>query len=157
MMTGPPTQAALLVSACIALCESQPEKSEATSDDEADPAHPHRYRPASDHDWPVHINPHQVEQRTAAKITPATIENVFWSMSDHPKFLRSRLKGAVALTEIIKPGHSQLKPECGARGHQAGGFFRPRIMREFCLIPRARLSSGSSRTSHSRLIVTRSG
>jgi hypothetical protein len=71
-------------------------------------------------------------------------------MSDHPKFLRSRLKSAVALTEIIKPGHSQLKPECGARGHQAGGFFRPRIMREFCLIPRARLSSGSSRTSHSR-------
>ena len=29
MMTGPPTQAALLVSACIALCKSQPEKSEA--------------------------------------------------------------------------------------------------------------------------------
>ena len=28
-MTGPPTQAALLVSACIALCKSQPEKSEA--------------------------------------------------------------------------------------------------------------------------------
>ena len=137
--------------------ERRSSPSEATSDDEADPTHPHRYRPASDRDWPVHINPHQVEQRTAAKITPATIENVFWSMSDHPKFLRSRLKGAVALTEIIKPGHSQLKPECGARGHQAGGFFRPRIMREFCLIPRARLSSGSSRTSHSRLIVTRSG
>src|SRR5215471_1939312 len=35
MMTGPPTQAALLVSACIALCKSQPEKSEATRDDEA--------------------------------------------------------------------------------------------------------------------------
>src|SRR5215813_7436580 len=63
MMTGPPTQAAILVSACMALCKSQPEKSEATRDDEADPAHPHRYRPVPDHDWPVHINPHQVEQR----------------------------------------------------------------------------------------------
>ena len=30
-MTGPPTQAALLVSACITLCKSQPEKSEASS------------------------------------------------------------------------------------------------------------------------------
>ena len=54
MMTGPPTQAALLVSACIALCKSQPEKSEATRDDEADPARPHRYRPVPNHDWPVH-------------------------------------------------------------------------------------------------------
>src|SRR6266705_3256470 len=33
-------------------------KSEATSDDEADPAHPHRYRPTSDHDWPVHTIRH---------------------------------------------------------------------------------------------------
>ena len=39
----------------------------------------------------------------------------------------------------------------GARGYRAGGFFCPRIMREFCL--RARLSSGWSRTSHNRLIV----
>src|SRR5215813_13304328 len=54
MMTGPPTQAALLVSACITLCKSQPEKSEATRDDEADPARPHRYRPVPNHDWPVH-------------------------------------------------------------------------------------------------------
>jgi hypothetical protein len=38
------TEAALFVSACIALCESQPEKSEATSDDEADPAHACRLR-----------------------------------------------------------------------------------------------------------------
>jgi hypothetical protein len=44
---GRQTEAALLVSASIALCESQPEKSEATSDDEADPTHPHRYRPGS--------------------------------------------------------------------------------------------------------------
>src|SRR5262249_54435612 len=39
----------------------------------------------------------------------------------------------------------------GARGHRAGGFFCQRVMREFCL--RALLSSGWSRTSHSRLIV----
>src|SRR5260370_10027732 len=44
---GRQTEAALLVSASIALCESQPEKSEATSDDEADPTHPHRYRAGS--------------------------------------------------------------------------------------------------------------
>ncbi len=54
------------------------------------------------------------------------------------------------MTGIIKTGPLAAKPEWGARGHQAGGFFRPRIMREFCLIPKARLSSGSSRTSHSR-------
>ena len=39
MMTGPPTEAARLVSACIALCKSQPEKSEATRDDELQLAH----------------------------------------------------------------------------------------------------------------------
>src|SRR5262249_57914811 len=70
MMTGPPTQAAILVSACMALCKSQPEKSEATRDDEADPAHPHRYRPVPDHDWPVHISRTKGNSATTAKITP---------------------------------------------------------------------------------------
>src|SRR5262249_2124369 len=84
MMTGPPTQAALIVSACIALCKSQPEKSGATRDDEADPARPHRYRPVPDHDWPVHINRTRWNTATTAKITPATRENVFRSISDHP-------------------------------------------------------------------------
>jgi hypothetical protein len=37
------------------------------------------------------------------------------------------------------------------RGHRAGGFFM------FCLTLKARLTSGSSRTSHSRLIFARSG
>src|SRR5262249_32110336 len=40
-----------------------PEKSEASGDDEADPAEPHRYRPVPDVNWPAHINSHQVEQR----------------------------------------------------------------------------------------------
>ena len=43
--------------------ESKPQKSEASGDDEADPAEPHRYRPVPDVNWPAHINPHQVEQR----------------------------------------------------------------------------------------------
>src|SRR5215471_20045759 len=65
MMTGPPTQAALLVSACITLCKSQPEKSEATRDDEADPARPHRYRPVPDHDWQQHPSILAVKCNTA--------------------------------------------------------------------------------------------
>src|SRR5215831_4678151 len=47
----------------LSLAKSQPEKSEATSDNEGDPAHPHRYGPVSDDDGPLHENPHQVEQR----------------------------------------------------------------------------------------------
>src|SRR6516164_8907547 len=65
MMTGPPTRAALLVSACIALCKSQPEKSEATRDDEADPARPHRYRPVPDQDWQQHPSILAVKCNTA--------------------------------------------------------------------------------------------
>src|SRR5262249_22036636 len=47
----------------LSLAKSQPEKSETTSDNEGDPAHPHRYRPVSDDDGPVHNNPRQVGQR----------------------------------------------------------------------------------------------
>src|SRR5262249_52316716 len=47
----------------LSLAKSQPEKSEATSDNESDPTHPHRYRPISDDDGPLHKNPHQMEQR----------------------------------------------------------------------------------------------
>src|SRR5438874_1047833 len=54
--TGRQTGAALRFSVHRALRVSA-RKSKATSDDEADPAHPHRYRPASDHDGPAHINP----------------------------------------------------------------------------------------------------
>src|SRR6266849_1799314 len=50
-------------SACDARCECQPPNSEDTSDDECDPAHPHWCRPVSNHDWPTHIDPQQVEQR----------------------------------------------------------------------------------------------
>src|SRR5262245_62087771 len=46
----------------LSLAKSQPEKSEATSDNEGDPAHPHRYGPVSDGDGPLQENPHQVEQ-----------------------------------------------------------------------------------------------
>src|SRR5215470_14482183 len=45
------------------LAKSQPEKSEATSDNEGDPTRPHRYRPVSDGDGPLHKNPYQMEQR----------------------------------------------------------------------------------------------
>jgi hypothetical protein len=47
----------------LSLAKSQPEKSEATSDNEGDPAHPHRYRPVPDDDRPLHENPRQVKQR----------------------------------------------------------------------------------------------
>src|SRR5262249_30797660 len=58
--TSPPRRAKLL---SLSLAKSQPEKSEATSDNEGDPAHPHRYRPVPDDDGPLHENPRQVEQR----------------------------------------------------------------------------------------------
>src|SRR5262249_26564736 len=48
------------------------------------PARPHRYRPVPDHDWPVHINRTRWNTATTAKITPATRENIFRSISDHP-------------------------------------------------------------------------
>jgi len=71
----------------LSLAKSQPEKSEAASDNEGDPARPHRYRPVPDDDG------HSIKIRTrwnsatTAKITPATRENVFASMSHHPEFL----------------------------------------------------------------------
>src|SRR6266516_2942580 len=43
--------------------ESQPEKSEASSDNEGDPAYRLRHRPVSDDDGPLRKNPHQVEER----------------------------------------------------------------------------------------------
>src|SRR6516225_5057891 len=103
MMTGPPTQTALIVSACIALCKSQPEKSGAARDDEADPARPHRYRPVPDHDWPVHISAlggtapprrrlPQQQQRTFSD--PLAVIPRFYSGSAQ--------RAAVALTDIIK-------------------------------------------------------
>src|SRR5215472_4241267 len=60
----------------LSLAKSQPEKSEATSDNEGDPARPHRYRPVSDGDGPLHKNPHQVEQRHHGE--------------DHPSYERKR-------------------------------------------------------------------
>ena len=39
----------------LSLAKSQPEKSEATSDNEGDPAHPHRYRPVADDDGPLQL------------------------------------------------------------------------------------------------------
>jgi len=50
-------------SACDARCECQSPNSEDTRDDERDPAHPQGCRPVSNHDWPIHIDPQQVEQR----------------------------------------------------------------------------------------------
>jgi hypothetical protein len=41
---------------------------------------------APDHDWPFHINAHQVEQRRQGEDYPDAIQYVFRSMSDHPKF-----------------------------------------------------------------------
>src|SRR5262249_2033234 len=49
--------------ALFTLAKSQPEKSEATSDDEGDPACRLRHRPVPDDDGPLLKNPQQVEQR----------------------------------------------------------------------------------------------
>src|SRR5260370_27640542 len=55
----------------LSLAKSQPEKSEAASDNEGDPAHPHRYRPITDDDGPFHDNAHQVEQRHQGEDHPS--------------------------------------------------------------------------------------
>jgi hypothetical protein len=49
--------------ALFALADSQPEKSEATSDDEGYPAYRLRHRPIPDGDGPLLKNPHQMEKR----------------------------------------------------------------------------------------------
>src|SRR5262249_23959100 len=71
----------------LSLAKSQPEKSEAASDNEGDPARPHRYRPVPDDDGPLHENPRRWNSATTAKTAPATRENVFALMSHHPEFL----------------------------------------------------------------------
>jgi hypothetical protein len=43
--------------------KTQPEVAQASRDDEADPAHPYRCSPATDHDWPTHVNPQEMEER----------------------------------------------------------------------------------------------
>ena len=66
--------------------------------------------------------------------------------SDHGHPCSSDIQFAVlrlSLTEIIKPGHSQQSLSGRARS-SSGRFFRPRIVREFCLIPRARMPSRSN-------------
>jgi hypothetical protein len=50
-----------LTSSCAG--ETQPEVAQASRDDEAGPAHPHRYSPATDNDWPTHVNPQEMEKR----------------------------------------------------------------------------------------------
>jgi hypothetical protein len=61
-MQGQTASAAARV-ALLVFREPKPKKSKATSNDQANPAHPLRHRPISDDDWPVLKNPHQVEQR----------------------------------------------------------------------------------------------
>src|SRR6266446_8178443 len=56
-------RAAKLKPALFALADSQPEKSEATSDDEGYPAYRLRHRPVADDEVPLRKNPYQVEQR----------------------------------------------------------------------------------------------
>src|SRR2546425_10415692 len=72
--------AVLVAPFSLSLAKSQPQKSEATSDNEGDPARLHRYRPVSDDDSPLRKNP-----RHHGEIAPATRENSFASMSHHPK------------------------------------------------------------------------
>jgi hypothetical protein len=43
--------------------KTQPEVAQASRDDEADPAHPYRCSPATDNDWPTHVNPQEMEER----------------------------------------------------------------------------------------------
>ena len=92
IVSGPPTETPFSLS----LAKPQPDKREATSDDEGDPAHPHRYRPVSDGDGPVHNNPHQVDQRHHGEDHPSHKKKRFASMGRHPKFLThdSTLKGS---------------------------------------------------------------
>ena len=42
--------------------ETQPEVAQASPNDEADPAHPHWCSPATDNDWPTHVNPQEMEE-----------------------------------------------------------------------------------------------
>jgi hypothetical protein len=115
----------------LSLAESQPQKSEASSDNERDPARPHRYRPVADHDGPLHKNPHKMEQPTKAKIIPATRENVFSSMSyDRArcteiaiKRSRSRLLAAFSCTK--RPPDSRGPDGLGLPMRQRGIVGRP--------------------------------
>src|SRR6516162_6525325 len=66
----------------LSLAKSQPEKSEATSDNEGDPAHPHRYRPVPDDDGPFRKNSHQVQQRNHGKDQPSHQRKCFWSIAN---------------------------------------------------------------------------
>ena len=43
--------------------KTQPEVAQASRDDEADPARPYRCSPATDNDWPTHVNPQEMEER----------------------------------------------------------------------------------------------
>jgi hypothetical protein len=42
--------------------ETQPKVAQASRDDEADPAHPHRCSPAADNERPTHVNPQEMEE-----------------------------------------------------------------------------------------------
>src|SRR5262249_510590 len=92
-----------LIVACLVRCESEPEKSEATGNDKANPAEPHRYRPVPDVDCPAHKNPHQVEQRHRSKDYPGHVAKRFRVQDGSYQLLcRERPGGAIALRGITK-------------------------------------------------------
>src|SRR5262249_1963058 len=99
--------------------EKKPPKSKATSDNEANPAHPHWYRPVPDNDGPLHENPRQWNSATTAKITLTTRENVFASMSHHSKFLtQDSTQGAGGCerrANVITGGLRQRPSRAGSR------------------------------------------
>src|SRR5262249_38111312 len=71
-----------------------PKKSEASGDDEADPAEPHRYRPVPDVNWPAHINSHQVEQRYQGEDYPG---------HDRKRFLVHERSSQFFITPLLGP------------------------------------------------------
>src|SRR5580704_17750297 len=58
---APPTKT-LAATDLAAAGENQPEVAQASPDDEAGPAHPHWCSPATDNDWPTHVNPQEMEE-----------------------------------------------------------------------------------------------
>ena len=85
--------------ACISklpLAQSQPDKGEPTSDNHGNPAYPLRNRPIANDDGPLRKNRTKWNSATIPKISPATKENVFWSMANQPTRWRTLVRVATS-------------------------------------------------------------
>src|SRR5438128_62010 len=115
---GPIQETVKLKTLLVSLAESQPEKSEASSDNEGDPAYRLRHRPVPNDESPLRKNPHQMKQRHQGEDYPSHKRKRFLIHERSPKFLLG-----IAFKETV--GRERPANEMVAKRVEAARLRRP--------------------------------